>query len=761
MERQAAQIELASFVGGFITEASPLTFPQNASLDEENFVLLRDNSRRRRLGMDFEAGSTTVFTDVSFPSTGEAIVQTFSWENAGGVPDNLLIVVQAGNQIDIFDSKYVPLHLGKIYSEKVTDVSATTRFSFASVDSTLIVANGSQLISAYTYDNGNIIKETYRLKIRDFFGLSDKIGSYDYRVGSGISARPSTLTDAHKYNLRNQTWAPRVYCNESGAKGDDMIHSFFLKRKSYPSNADLSTYSIYPDTAAGKTADWFWPSNVLGYTTGNAYAPQGYFIIDALNRGSSRQTAYEEVRNIYPLSSNLPEDKTPSGASVLCSYAGRMFYAGFSSEVVDGDEYSPRLGSYVLYSTLVNSLPDLSKCYQDGDPTSKETPDLLETDGGFLRIDGVNSIIGMYSLGSALAIVGSNGVWLVQGGSEYGFKATNYIVTKVTDFGAISASSIVVIDNTLLYWSQDGIYSIAQNQYGDFVATNISRDTIQRFYTDIDYKDKVLAYGNYDKYQKKVEWTYSGYNTSDCMILGLDLSFNAYYKYRVKSPENGIPVLVSSFVGRPYILSSVSDNVVVNNGQVTVNGENVEVVETLQQSVQGELKYISLVTNSDKIGYRFCGFTDQTFTDWVSYNGIGVDAKAFLLTGYLNGGDNMKKKQVSHIVTHFKKTEDGYDVGEDEELFLRNPSSCLVQAQWEWSNHPNSGKWGREWQAYRFRRYYIPENASDEFNNGHSTVVTKSKLRGSGTVLSLLFKTEPAKDCHIYGWSMVVGSNGI
>ena len=95
---------------------------------------------------------------------------------------------------------------------------------------------------------------------------------------------------------------------------------------------------------------------------------------------------------------------------------------------------------------------------------------------------------------------------------------------------------------------------------------------------------------------------------------------------------------------------------------------------------------------------------------------------------------------MSHIVTHFKKTEDGYDVGEDEELLLRNPSSCLVQAQWEWSNHPNSGKWGREWQAYRFRRYYIPENASDEFNNGHSTVVTKSKLRGSGTVLSLLFK---------------------
>ena len=45
--------EFSTFVAGLITDASPLTFPNNASLDEVNFELNRDGSRNRRLGMDF------------------------------------------------------------------------------------------------------------------------------------------------------------------------------------------------------------------------------------------------------------------------------------------------------------------------------------------------------------------------------------------------------------------------------------------------------------------------------------------------------------------------------------------------------------------------------------------------------------------------------------------------------------------------------------------------------------------------------------
>ena len=51
---QKAEAAYRSFVKGLITEANQLTFPDNASIDESNFVLNRDGSRTRRLGLDYE-----------------------------------------------------------------------------------------------------------------------------------------------------------------------------------------------------------------------------------------------------------------------------------------------------------------------------------------------------------------------------------------------------------------------------------------------------------------------------------------------------------------------------------------------------------------------------------------------------------------------------------------------------------------------------------------------------------------------------------
>ena len=41
--------EYNTFVKGIITEASALTYLENSSIDEDNFVLNRDGSRQRRV----------------------------------------------------------------------------------------------------------------------------------------------------------------------------------------------------------------------------------------------------------------------------------------------------------------------------------------------------------------------------------------------------------------------------------------------------------------------------------------------------------------------------------------------------------------------------------------------------------------------------------------------------------------------------------------------------------------------------------------
>lgn len=173
MPRTYTPVEQNTFVAGLITEASPLTFPQNASLDEENFVLSKKGSRARRLGMDFEDGFTIIDTDVSMPADKNLIVSSFKWQNVGGDASRTLIVVQVAQKLLFFDAAAVPLSSGLITTWTYNLSEVVRKFSYASVDGILVVVTGGKDIDTFTYDNGIITKLSKRLKIRDLFGVTD------------------------------------------------------------------------------------------------------------------------------------------------------------------------------------------------------------------------------------------------------------------------------------------------------------------------------------------------------------------------------------------------------------------------------------------------------------------------------------------------------------------------------------------------------------------------------------------------------------
>lgn len=771
MARQTSAVELNNFVAGLITEASPLNFPENASLAEKNFILQRDGSRRRRLGMDFEDGFVEVVTGVSAPISTPVVMQTFRWRNAGGDPRRNLIVVQVGNELRVFDSSNFPISSLEIYQTVVSNSSVDTKFSFTVVDGILVVATGRQDLLSLTYSGGAIVESSFRLLVRDFFGVEDVVDGVNLRQGSNIITRPTTETDAHIYNLRNQTWAsPRKKVGPEYLA--DPLDVFAREGnpsspiKSFPSNSDVVTYSLYPDAEDGgdRLTDRFNWRDVKQNPIGSTPAPKGFFIIDALSRGTSRLSEVTKLQDRYPellfKVSDLPKDTTPGGASVVAEYAGRVFYSGFSGEVVGGDLHSPKMSSYILFSRLIEDPSDIGSCYQVGDPTSKEEPDLLDTDGGFIRLDGAYGIVSMVNVGSALIIVASNGVWTVQGGSDYGFKATNYVVNKVTSYGCSSPKSVVQVDTSVMYWAEDGIYVVAQNQFGDYVADNLTQKTIQTFYEDIDPLDRTEASGSYDAYERKVTWTYSNRLASSpgARQLVFDTTLGAFYPFHIG--ESKYPMVVSGTSIPPYRLSEILDDVEVGGVQVTASGEVVTVSETVEQASFNETVYLAVISTSPTISFSFALLSDNGYVDWRSVDGVGVDAKAELLTGWQGAGDFQRQKQVPYVTFHFVKTEDGFLVDGVGDLYPTNPSSCLVSAQWEWTNSPSAGRWGRKFQAYRFTRHYLPQSPADTFNNGHYTVVTKNKLRGKGRVLSLLIETEPGKDCHLLGWSMIMSANG-
>lgn len=769
MARQTSLIEVNKYVAGLITEATPLNFPDNASIDEDNFVLNTDGSRQRRLGMDLEDGFIEVNTSVTPPISGDIAISSSRWRNAGGDANKNLMAVQVGNEIRIFDMDSMPISSGLIYVKVFSGVDVKTIFSYAVVDGSMTVATGERDITTFTYDNGVISESVGHLLIRDLFGVEDIIDGVNLREGSGVSVRPVNMSDAHAYNLRNQTWAaPRLsYFADDQVFDTIPLFQTYADNTLYPSNADSVVDGLYANSVrTDATSLRFNPQSILRNPVGTFPAPQGGFIIDALRRGESRLQEYNNLRARngilgFPLAS-LPQDLTPGGPTVICEYSGRVWYSGFSGQIIGGDSSSPRMASYVLFSQLVQDPSDVLSCYQEGDPTSVDAPDLLDSDGGFIRIEGAYGICGMVNVGKALMVIAANGVWQITGGSDYGFKATNYLNNKLTNHGSSSPGSIVVVDNTFMYWGDDGIYHVAPNQFGDYVATNIAKKTIQTMYDGIGALEKQSARGIYDSYEGKVRWVYNNRLKTGKKVkeLVLDVALSAFYPSTIQTITAGfLPLVVSGVQVPPFTQALVEEPVTVNLEFVTNAAEQVNVQVNASSPTTKETMYLVVTSVTPTIKFTFASYQNESFRDWVKVDGVGTDAKAYILTGWMAGGDYQRIKQVPYVTFHFLKTEDGFELDSSGDYTPTNRSSCLVQAQWEWSNSINSGRWGKPFQAYRFKRHYMVSDLSDPFNNGNYTVVTKSKLRGKGKVLSLLLTTEPNRECKLLGWSMILEVN--
>lgn len=790
MARKNQLVEMNTFVAGLVTEASPLTFPPNASLDEANFELLKNGSRKRRLGMDFEDGYETVVTNVYSSTTAEYPVNTYKWKDVNSNPSLEILVVQLRNYIYLFNLSSSSISPNLITSLDVGDTTDTHHYSFASVDGKLVVATGDRTLRVYAYDEGTggVSGSEYALYIRDLFGVYE-----DLAVGANVTTRPSTLSDEHLYNLRNQTWAsprhrsdinsisdPITYfyerSNWTGTLGDPLssVKNSLTAGNVFPSNSDNVTYALYPnvDIVDDRVSRRFFARDLLGNNAGSGQAPRGHFILNAFDRGNSRNSRYSQLMSNNPdlvedLDDRLPTDQSyhvqgsVGGPKVVCEFSGRLFYAGNPPHVAGGDRFSPDMSKYVLFSRIIHNQSDFGICYQEGDPTSEDNFDLLDTDGGFIRISECYNICHMVEMGNKLIVFAQNGVWYITGGNDYGFKATDYKVVKVTDRGTRSPKSIVVVNDSVYYWSDDGIYVIGANQMGDISAQNITSATINTLYISISEVNRAYADGVYDSYEKKIRWIYGNRFQRIGAVIELvyDVETKAFYKNRVDRVNLTSPLLMSAFVTSPFTLDSYDEVVTYNGEDVTYLGEDVTYTYSIEVPVIREVKYLVFTDISGRMEFTFSSYKDPLFRDWYSYDGVGIDAEAFMYTGYMAGETFLLNKQVPYISFFFERTEDGFDTV-DGEIVPRNQSSCKVRALWDWSDSINSGRWTPEFQAYRYQRPWIPATGGSAYDYGQSVITTKSKLRGKGRVMSLYIKTEPQKDCRLLGWSMMVSQDG-
>jgi len=769
MARKKTQVEYRDFTRGFITEANPLEFPENASLDEQNMNINRDGSRQRRFGMDWSDAAHEIALADSLSSTGDA-VSSFSWKSVGNNGEVNLGVVQRGLKLYFYDLNLPDPSSSLLYTHTFTPLempSAAVPIHFSSAYGKLIMAVGTQIVYVGTWNGSSLDTplDSYSLEVRDRWGVDD---------GLAVDFRPPTLSVAHEYNLRNQGWPLVTWV--VNPPGDGSVAPSYLDplattpanffiitgALAYPSNADLFWAAkmavILPTSTQVNNinAHSTWELSKLNF--GTTPAPRGHYIIDPFSRGASRIA----VSGII----GLPADQSFGYVNSVASYAGRIWHSVVSTIGTQLGDFSPNIGNMLFYSIASSDIDKWNKCHAEGDPSSEESNDPIDTDGGFVTLTEAGRIFKMIPMGESLFVFATNGVWEIFGGDQ-GFSATIQSVVKVTDIGPLSEKTIVDGENVIAYWAETGIIAISISPTTlRGTPINITEETIQSYYDDILIDFKLEAKGEYDRISKQILWLYNTveqeskyYFTKE---LVLDLNKQAFSKREI------IPVSKTLGIG-PYptahlkmqniIIGTVPEDVTVGGVPVTAGGETVTIIiSSSEQKTKTSLLYF--IANTDGIAedYYLGSYINFNFIDWERIQGalgdFGKDTPAYLLTGYTTGGDSSRDKWAPYVSVKFKRTESGYvENPVTHEITLFDESSCTLQGQWQWTNDPVVGRWTTPQQAYRLPRFFT---LSPEHIFAHDVISTRNKIRGKGKALSIKFSSEPGKDMYIYGWGMDV-----
>ena len=735
-----AEAAYRSFVKGLITEANQLTFPDNASIDEANFVLNRDGSRSRRLGVDYESSYALTATGLTATDIKEGKQSFHIWESPGGDTSVSLGLVRIKDKIWFMnlltDSPSANLKNG---GSPITIASLSNSKIETSVINNKCVIVSKDLprpvLLTYAKTTGLVTQSTIQLEIRDIYGVDDSLF---------LDTRPTTLSNEHKYNLRNQGWNKNIVTST----GADAIDYTFTELGQYPSNADNWTLGKISNTAS---ADYekYDPDTLIKNSFSNYQIAKGSFIIDAFERGVGRMNASD-------VTSGLPTDREEGNISTITSYAQRLFYSGVESDVTGSDIRSPNYSGYIFFSKIIKSDDDFGKCHQEADPTDPGINDLIDTDGGSIQIPDITRVVKIIASQASVLVFAENGVWEVYGDTG-GFIATSFQASKISTNGITNGDSVVNVNGNFIYWSKAGIYLLKPDTAsGRFAAESLSLTSIQDLYLKIPEVAKDFCKGIYDEKENRVRYLYndstdyssSNYPNSYNKELIYDLTLKAWSKNELSSLASDSPY-VADYVAMPgYSVSAREESVVAGTDTVLITaGDTVVIPDDVATSRTEQFSFLTIVGTS----FTLSKYNGSDFLDWKTKDSVGVDYSSYLYTGYELFGDIMRQKQIPYIFLYLQKTEDGFQAS-GSDLVFKNQSSCKVQAQWGWSNSAANGKWGKEFQAYRILRNYTPSGASDAYDSGESMVVTKNKLRGSGKCLSLYIRSEQGKDMKLLGW---------
>lgn len=715
MPQSLVQRTVNTFVKGLITEASELTFPENASVDELNCSLERDGTRRRRKAVTLETGAVTDGLNIA----EGAVFQTSTWYNVAGQTNLEFLVVQNGPFLRFYEKALDPLSAQKVTNASVNldNFSANNnlspseeRIQVTSLNGVLVVASPAINTIYLEYDaaaSSKIITTAIEFKERDF----EWQGSVNEVTDEYFEDKTSP-SNQRKYDTENVGWI--------GNKGAAALTTYLGTSSTYPP----LTHAWY----SGKDAEGaFSKSDWKEIYTGSSLAANGHYVLDVFNK----------VRT-----NSIPTEVETGRFRTVAAYAGRVFYAGIDSA---------KNGGKVYFSKLTENIRDIGNCYQVNDPTSEILSDLLDTDGGVVNIPDAHNIRKLYVLGASLLVFAENGVWAVAGVDNV-FRATEFAITQISDVGIVNENTFTVGGGVPIWWAKTGIYAI---QAGESLsapkASNLSLSTIQTLWNEIPNEKKAEAFVEYDQINQRIYWFYPNKDESISYkynnVLVLDLALQAFHPWKISDGAAGHYIVGTSYFSG--LGSTSTETQVINGSDTIVNGADNVVATLYRDFLQGDSEIKLLVRSGVNSKLTVATFSGDTYLDWGD-----ADYSSFAEAGYDFMGNLTGFKNAPYVTTYMRVTEDGYVASGLGYDFI-NPSSCKMSVSWNLSKANSTPR-----EIYKLKD--VPVVDPSDLSSIHyptDTVVTKSKVRGRGRSMKLRFESTAGKDFHLVGYEVIGARN--
>jgi hypothetical protein len=593
--------------------------------------------------------------------------------------------------------------------------SGNVTCQFASINGALVISSPAINTIYVERDNttGTLTVTEIDFRVRDFEWLGDKY-SYTDGVATG------SVTVEREYDTANSGW--------SGLKGDAALTTYISARSEYPP-LTLPWYSGKDASGDFKVSDW---EKVF---SGTSLIGNGTYILDFFNK--DRSTA----SGIAGISADIESSRFKS----VASFAGRIFYAGLESAKNSG---------VILFSRQIESLKELGDCFQINDPTSEDFSDLLDTDGGVIRIPDAVNIKYLYAFGANLFVFADNGVWSINGVDNV-FRATEYSLRRVSYTGMLSAESFVEAEGVPFWWSKTGIHTLQFDEVsGQPSEQNISLPTIQTFWDNIGSNSRSLVKATYDRLNKKIYWGYPNANEPYVNkinnFLILDIPLGAFYPWKVNDEASSTDYIMGLAVYSGYGSDELVLDVVLSNGDDVVQGSDDVVSTQFSDFATGDPAVVLLIRDGATGKLTMGTFSDSDFLDWgtTNYSSYAEAAYDFM-------GDLMLQKTAPYIIVYSRVTEEGWtNTGSGYEPI--HPSSLLVSAYWDFSTTSSSSPQ----QAYRYKTTPVvdPLDLTD-FGYPETVISTRLKVRGRGRSMRMRFESEQGKDFVLLGYGVLSGRN--